>query len=72
MPGWPQILIMNEHSIAGQLLSLSITHIATVPAILLLTGAIGIVSNGNILTDGRDERKHLVKIYNYMQFYLCW
>ena len=49
------------HSIAGQLLSLFITYIATVTAILLLTGTIGIVNSGNILTDGQDERKYLEK-----------
>ena len=34
----------NEHSIAGQLLSLSITHIATVPAILLLLAQLGLLA----------------------------
>ena len=52
---------MDIHSIAGQLLSLFITYIATVTAILLLTGTIGIVNSGNILTDGQGERKYLEK-----------
>ena len=52
---------MDIHSIVGQLLSLFITYIATVTVILLLTGRIGIVNNGNILKNGQDERKYLEK-----------
>ena len=52
---------MDIHSIVGQLLSLSITYIATVTMILLLTGTIGIANNGNILTNRQDERKYLEK-----------
>ena len=51
---------MDTVLIVGWLLSL----FATVNAILLLTNTIGIVNNGNILTDGRDERKYLEKKYN--------
>ena len=50
---------MDTDLIVGWLLSL----FATVNAILLLTNTIGIVNNGNILTDGRDERKYLEKKY---------
>ena len=37
------------------------SYLATITSILLLTGTTGIVNNGNILTDGRDERKYLEK-----------
>ena len=55
---------MDTVLIVGWLLSLFTTYLATVNAILLLTNTIGIVNNGNILTDGRDERKYLEKKYN--------
>ena len=40
------------------------TYLASTTVILLLTGTIGFVNNGNILTDGRNERKYLEKKYN--------
>ena len=40
------------------------TYLATLTSILLLTDAIRIVNNGNILTDRADERKYLEKKYN--------
>ena len=55
---------MDIVSVFRQLVSFFITYIATVIVILLLTGTIGIVNNGNILTDGRDERKYLQKKHN--------
>ena len=37
--------------------------------ILLLTDTIGIVNNGNILTDGRDERKYLEKKIHWITMF---
>ena len=47
-----------------QLALLLTAYLALITAILLLTGTIGIVNNGNILTDGRNKRKYLEKKYN--------
>ena len=59
---------MDIVSIFRQLVSFFITYIATVTVILLLTGAIEIVNNRNILTDGQDKRKYLEKKYNDLQY----
>ena len=57
--------IYNGYSIDFQSASIVLHYpLATVTAILLLTGTIGIVNNGSILTDGWDERKYLEKKYN--------
>ena len=53
--------IIDIRLIMGWLLSLFTTYLATVTAILLLTGTIGIF---NILTDGRDDSKYLEKKCN--------
>ena len=37
------------------------TYLASTTVILLLTGTIKIVNNGNILTDGRDRRGNIWK-----------
>ena len=37
---------------------LSMTYLASVTMILLLTGTIAILNSGNILTNGRNERKY--------------
>ena len=55
---------MDFTSIFRRFLLLLTTYHATINSILLLTGTIGIVNNGNILTDGRDKRKYLEKKYN--------
>ena len=55
---------MDRPLIVGLLLSLFATYIATVIAVLLHTDTIWIVNNGNILTDGRDERKYMQNKYN--------
>ena len=47
-----------------QLALLLTAYLALITTILLLTGTIGIVNNGNILTDGRNEKKYLEKKYN--------
>ena len=60
----PQTFTMNIVPIFRQLVLFIITYLATVTVILLLAGTIGIVSNGNILTDSRDKRKYLEKKYN--------
>ena len=49
-----------------QLPLLLTAHLASITTVLLLTGTIGIVNNGNILTDGRNERKYLRR--NTMNF----
>ena len=61
----PRTFAMDIVSVFRQLVSLFITYtyLAIVPLILLLTGTIGIVNNGNILTDGRDKRKYLERKY---------
>ena len=46
---------MDTVLIVGWLLSLFTTYLATGNAILLLTNTIGIVNNGNILTDGETR-----------------
>ena len=43
---------------AGLLLT---TYLASMTVILLSTNTIGIVNNGNVLTDGRDKGKYLEK-----------
>ena len=48
-------------SIFRCLQSLIITYLVTVTVILLLTGTIGKVNNGNILTDRTTNRKYLEK-----------
>ena len=55
---------MDFTSIFRRFLLLLTTYLATLTTILLLTGTIGIANNGNILTDGKDERKYLEKKYN--------
>ena len=55
---------MDRPLIVRLLLSLFTTYIATVIAVLLHTDTIWIVNNGNILTDGRDERKYMQNKYN--------
>ena len=45
---------------------LLMTYLASMTIILLLTDTIGIVNNGNILTDSRDERKYLENKYNVL------
>ena len=55
---------MDFTSIFRHFLLLLTTYLAAVTSILLLTGTIGIVNNGNILTDETDKRKYLEKKYN--------
>ena len=55
---------MDFTSIFRRFLLLLTTYLATLTSILLLTGTIGIVNNGNILTDGTIETKHLEKKCN--------
>ena len=47
-----------------QLALLLSTYLASTTVILLLTGTTGFVNNGNILADGRNDRKYLEKKYN--------
>ena len=54
---------MDIVSIFRQLVSFFIAYIKTVTVILLLSGTIEIVNNGNVLTNGRDKRKYLEKKY---------
>ena len=61
---------MHIRLIGGWLLSLFTTYLATAIATLLLTGTVGIVNNGNILTDGRDKRKYLENKYNDLSLYV--
>ena len=60
----PNTYTMDIRSIVGWLLSVFTTYRATVTAILLLTGTVEIVNNGNILTDRQEVRKYLKKKYN--------
>ena len=59
---------MDIVSIFRQLVSFFIAYIKTVTVILLLSGTIEIVNNGNVLTNGRDERKYLEKKYKDLQY----
>ena len=54
---------MDIVSIFRQLVLFFIAYIKTVTVIFLLSGTIEIVNNGNVLTNGRDERKYLEKKY---------
>ena len=55
---------MDSEQIFRRFMLFLTTYLATVTTVLLLTGTIGIVNNGNILTDGTDKRKYLEEKYN--------
>ena len=60
----PQTFTMDIVTIFRQPALLFITYFTIVTVILLFTGTIGIINNGNILTDGRGKRKYLKRKYN--------
>lgn len=55
---------VDSTSIFRHFLLLFTTYLATITSNSLLTDTIGIVNNGSILTDDRDERKYLENKYN--------
>ena len=60
---------MDFTSIFRCFLLLLTTYLEAITSILLLTGTIENVNNGNILIEGRGERKYLEKKYNKAQYY---
>ena len=58
---------MDFTSIFGRFQLLLTTYFVTITSIFLLTNTIGIINNGNILTDERNELEYLKKKYNELQ-----
>ena len=58
---------MDSEQIFRRFMLFLTTYLATVTTVLLLTGTIGVVNNGNILTDGTDKRKYLEEKYNELR-----